>query len=406
MSSTTTAPNLINAIEGQIPPDTVRALASRLGEDRERTAVAVSTGIPSVLAALSDVVLSETGADYLKEIIDEKREHVGPPVEGSQVLLDATSGNDQGHEATLLDDELGQRAWSISDAVAQSSGIRRESAHRLLGGMASVAVNAVAESAGNLSAGGLRSFLNAQRRDWMNRLPRSIASAFETPPGALAVAPAPLGVDEPRVFAPPAMRRTWILPILLALALFLFVPLIRGARRSAELPASNARGAAPAVEPADEPRRVADLRAAPARADTPAARDDMVSALAMFLSAPATEATTPRRFTMPSLGFEAGGVEPSSAGGETINQVSAVLQAHPSAAVRIESFTDNVGRPEDNLELSRRRSEVVKALLVEDGADATRIEVGGLGQQRPVARNDTEEGRRQNQRTDLVVTQR
>jgi OOP family OmpA-OmpF porin len=48
----------------------------------------------------------------------------------------------------------------------------------------------------------------------------------------------------------------------------------------------------------------------------------------------------------------------------------------------------------------------VKALLVDDGADASRIEVSGLGQSRPIASNATEEGRRLNRRTDLVVTQR
>jgi outer membrane protein OmpA-like peptidoglycan-associated protein len=426
MTSTTVAPDLISAIQRQIKPETVGAIASQLGEDRERTAAAVSAGIPSVLAALSDVVRSETGADYLKEIIDERREQATPAAEGGQVLLDATAGNDHVHEATLLDDELGQRSWTISDAVAQSSGIRRESAHRLLGGVASVAVNTVAESAGNLSAGGLRSFLNAQRRDWMNRLPRSIVSAFETPPGALTSAPAPHGAEEPPVFAPPSLHRTWILPVLLALAVLLFVPLIRGARRNSQRRDMGASGAAspvatsarpnalppPAppvaarIPPAAEPNPAANLRAVPARAETPAMRDEMVSALAVFLSAPPTEARTPQRFTLPSLGFEAGGVEPSSAGSETINQISAMLQAHPSAVVRLESFTDNVGRSEDNHDLSRRRSEAVKALLVEDGADATRIEVGGLGQQHPIANNATAEGRQQNQRTDLVVTQR
>ena len=132
----------------------------------------------------------------------------------------------------------------------------------------------------------------------------------------------------------------------------------------------------------------------------------MVSALAVYLAAPATEVRTPQRFTLPSLGFESGGTEPSSEGAETLNQIAALLQAHPSAAVRIESFTDNGGRPEDNLDLSRRRSEAVKALLVQDGADATRIDVSGQGQQRPIASNATDVGRRLNRRTDLVVTQR
>jgi len=415
MSSTTMVPDLMSVIHRQITPEAVRAIASRLGEDREQTAAAVSAGIPSVLTALSDVARSETGADYLKEIVDEKRDHRTPADDSTTVLLDATGGKGTAHGASLLDDELGQRSWTISDAVAESSGIRRESAHRLLGGVASVAVSAVAANAGDLSAGGLRSLLNSQRREWVSRMPHSIATAFETPPGSLAAATAPRAAHEPPVFEPPPRSRVWVLPALLALAAILFIPLVRGARRGAErvaVPRSPAvshplaaNSPAPALNPppANNP---AELRAAPPRPDTPIARDQMVSSLAVFLAAPATEVRTPQRFTLPSLGFESGAAEPSSEGAETLNQIAALLQAHPSAAVRIESFTDNVGRPEDNLDLSRRRSEEVKALLVEDGADATRIQVSGLGQQRPIASNATDVGRRLNRRTELVVTQR
>jgi outer membrane protein OmpA-like peptidoglycan-associated protein len=420
-------PDLMSVVSRQITPEAVRAIASQLGEDRERTAAAVSTGIPSALAALSDVARSETGADYLKEIVDEKRDHQTPEGGGGDELLGATRGNGHSHDATVLDDELGQRSWTISDAVAQSSGIGRESAHRLLGGVASVALSAVAGSAGNLSAGGLRSLLNSQRRDWMNRLPRSIVSAFETPAATPVAAAAQREAATAPMFEPVPKRRVWLVPALLALALLLLIPMIRGARRGAERTREAvAAHSAPAqvtpprpniatppappvaapVPPEATPNQPANLRAAPPSAETPASREEMVSALAVFLSAPATEAATPRRFTLPTLGFESGAAEPSSPGTETLNQIASLLQAHPSAVVRVESYTDNVGRPEDNLDLSRRRSESVKALLVEEGADGSRIEVAGLGQQHPIAANDTEEGRRMNRRTELVVTQR
>jgi len=411
MSSTTMVPDLMSVIHRQITPEAVRAIASRLGEDRERTAAAVSTGIPSVLTALSDVARSETGADYLKEIVDEKRSHQSPTDGSAAALLDATAHNGDARGASLLDDELGQRSWTISDAVAEQSGIRRESAHRLLGGVASVAVGAVAATAGNLSAGGLRSLLNSQRREWVSRLPQPIASAFETPPGALAAAPAPRGAQEPPVYEPPPRSRLWVLPVLLALAAILFIPLVRGARRGphhvvASNPPAVSNPIATTTHPIPPSNPAADLRAAPPTPDTPAGRDQMVSSLAVYLAAPATEVRTPQRFTLPPLGFESGAAEPSSEGAETLNQISALLQAHPSARIRIESFTDNAGRPEDNLDLSRRRSESVKALLVQDGADATRIDVSGLGQQRPIASNATDVGRRLNRRTDIVVTQR
>ena len=71
--ATTVTPDLMSVIYKQITPETIRAIASQLGEDGERTASAVSAGVPSVLTALSDVTRSDTGAGHLKEIIDEKR---------------------------------------------------------------------------------------------------------------------------------------------------------------------------------------------------------------------------------------------------------------------------------------------------------------------------------------------
>ena len=403
--ATTVTPDLMSVIYKQITPETIRAIASQLGEDGERTASAVSAGVPSVLTALSDVTRSDTGAGHLKELIEEKR---GQGVEGAAALLNVTGANGHGgHELSLLDDELGQRSWAISDAVASTSGIRRESAHKLLGGVTSLAVLAVAKSAGNLSPGGLRSLFNAQRAEWLKRLPTSMASAFDP-----AAASRPVVVTEPaRIVTGTAIRelerpkRSWLLPALLAAALLLFIPLLRGARHRV-VPVRDVvvqTLPAPAVRPTVPVAPRAALPMAPAP-EAFAARGAPLTDLAAFLAG--SEGTTPRRFALPPLGFDTGAVEPGADAAPTIKQVADLLSAHSSATIRVESFTDNVGTAEDNLDLSRRRSESVKALLVDDGADAARIEVSGLGQSRPIASNATEEGRRLNRRTDLVVTQR
>jgi outer membrane protein OmpA-like peptidoglycan-associated protein len=89
-----------------------------------------------------------------------------------------------------------------------------------------------------------------------------------------------------------------------------------------------------------------------------------------------------------------------------VNDVAAILLAYPTAGVRIESYTDNVGEAESNLALSLSRSEAVKSLLVAKGVDGARLTTAGLGSENPIASNDTEEGRAKNRRTDIVVTSR
>jgi len=67
-------------------------------------------------------------------------------------------------------------------------------------------------------------------------------------------------------------------------------------------------------------------------------------------------------------------------------------------AIRIEGFTDNQtirsGRFPSNWELSATRASVLVRMLVMDGIEPARLAAVGYGEHQPVARNDTDEGRR------------
>ncbi len=71
--------------------------------------------------------------------------------------------------------------------------------------------------------------------------------------------------------------------------------------------------------------------------------------------------------------------------------------------VRLAGHTDNIGQSEDNKDLSQRRAESVKRQLVEYGCDAEKIKAFGYGDTRPVASNETEEGRQQNRRVEITI---
>lgn len=81
-----------------------------------------------------------------------------------------------------------------------------------------------------------------------------------------------------------------------------------------------------------------------------------------------------------------------------LDDAIAKLKKFPGVRVTIVGHTDNVGTPESNLDLSKRRAESVKRYLVEGGVDGSRIETDGKGDTDPVADNATEEGRAQNRR--------
>lgn len=85
-----------------------------------------------------------------------------------------------------------------------------------------------------------------------------------------------------------------------------------------------------------------------------------------------------------------------------LQEIAAVLKAHPDWKLRVDGHTDGIGNDAANLELSKRRSAAVKAALVTGhGIDGSRLSTGGYGESRPQATNDTPEGRARNRRVEL-----
>lgn len=87
----------------------------------------------------------------------------------------------------------------------------------------------------------------------------------------------------------------------------------------------------------------------------------------------------------------------------TLEQVASVLLEYPKTAVVVQGHTDSTGREEHNQALSERRAAAVDNYLVSRGVDPARTTAVGHGESFPVASNDTEAGRRQNRRVDILL---
>jgi OOP family OmpA-OmpF porin len=71
--------------------------------------------------------------------------------------------------------------------------------------------------------------------------------------------------------------------------------------------------------------------------------------------------------------------------------------------IRINGHTDAVGSAENNMELSRKRAQAVMKYLVKKGVDSQNLSCAWYGYTRPIASNETEEGRRQNRRVEFQI---
>lgn len=82
------------------------------------------------------------------------------------------------------------------------------------------------------------------------------------------------------------------------------------------------------------------------------------------------------------------------------------LVDNPGLKVSIEGHTDNIGNEADNLILSKRRAKAVYNLLIELGIKTNRLSFKGYGESKPIANNDTEEGRSLNRRTEFIIVEK
>lgn len=88
----------------------------------------------------------------------------------------------------------------------------------------------------------------------------------------------------------------------------------------------------------------------------------------------------------------------------SLAKIAGILTVYKESHVLVEGHTDITGAAEYNLQLSRKRAENVKEFLVQQGLAEERMEAIGFGETKPVATNDTKEGRQKNRRVDLVIS--
>jgi len=101
------------------------------------------------------------------------------------------------------------------------------------------------------------------------------------------------------------------------------------------------------------------------------------------------------------VSFERGSASLTSESREPLLQLVQVLKAYPKFRIRIAGHTDNTGRAEVNLRISRQRAGSVADFLIDNNINPNQIISQGYGATRPIADNSTEAGRSANRRIDI-----
>ncbi len=109
------------------------------------------------------------------------------------------------------------------------------------------------------------------------------------------------------------------------------------------------------------------------------------------------------RVALYGITFDTDRADPRANSRATIEEIAKYLRSNPNVAVIVTGHTDSQGAFDHNVDLSRRRAAaVVTALARDHGIAAARLAPFGAGMAAPVAANDSDQGRAQNRRVEIV----
>ncbi|HLP21832.1 MAG TPA: OmpA family protein, partial [Chitinophagales bacterium] len=110
------------------------------------------------------------------------------------------------------------------------------------------------------------------------------------------------------------------------------------------------------------------------------------------------------KYAFENLEFETGKDIIRSSSFPSLNSLASLLVKKPNYGLKIEGHTDNVGSDEKNMILSQKRADAVKKYLTKKGVKADYLDTYGYGETKPIATNETPQGRQKNRRVEMTVT--
>lgn len=89
-----------------------------------------------------------------------------------------------------------------------------------------------------------------------------------------------------------------------------------------------------------------------------------------------------------------------------LDKVLSILKSNQDVSIELAGHTDNVGSQRYNLKLSKKRAEIAYNYLLEKGANKKQLSFVGYGKLKPLVKNDTEENRQKNRRTEIIIQEK
>jgi len=387
--------SLLDAVKGYLTPDVVRSASSLVGESESSTRQTLNGAIPSVLSGLTNMVSTRDGAGTLAGLVRDGG--YGSAVDNISSLFSGGSATSSmlNSGSQLLGKLFGNKGSSVSDLLARSGGVSSSSATSLLSlaGPLVMGVLGKRAAAQGLDASGLANSLLSEKGEIAAAAPSGLGQLLGTG-GPSVVTRVKEPVTEATSYATTRRdygepRRTglgrWLPLLLIALGALALLSFLRGRTPRANID------------------NVLSNITLPGGVNLSVPEGSINYNLARFLG-DASATDVPKTFAFDHLNFVSGSTQLTPDSVKTVNDLAQVLKAYPHAQVQLVGHTDNTGSPGANQTLSQGRADAIKGILTNQGISGDRISTNGYGQDRPIASNDSEDGRARNRRIELIVT--
>ena len=387
--------SLLDSIRAYLTPDLISGASSAVREPESATRTALNSSVPSVLAGLTHLSSSPEGVSKLGNLVRDGA--FAPVADNASTLFGGgtPTTNMMSAGQQLLGNIFGENSSSVTEMLARNSGIRSSSASSLMGMTAPLVLGVIGKYASSqgLNASGIASLLRGQKESIFGALPAGmsqligVAGPRVVPPStnnyrdtSTAVSDVPKQTYSAAPTVPSAGgSKKWLWIALIALAALLLWMFARG------------RG----------PNGSLTRLSLPNGTSISVPEGSLNYNLASYLGSQAQD--VPRTFVFDHLNFQTASTELTPDSVQSVGDLTAILKAYPNAHVTLTGHTDNTGDVDANQRLSVDRANAVKAMLVSGGVSSDRISTAGYGQSRPIAGNDTDEGRTRNRRIELTV---
>ena len=285
--------------------------------------------------------------------------------------------------SNLVSGLLGDKVGTVASVIGNFAGIQASSAIKLLSIAAPLLFGLLGKhvTSGGLTASSLPGLLSSHRDAIMQAAPPGLASALGLGSNANLCGAAPAPAVRPAAFEEQKKGFPiwgWLLPLIALIAGFI------GWRSCS----------------ANKPQ-LASITL-PCGTVLSVEQGTFNYNLANFMLK-GSDSELPKDFVFDHLNFDSATTRLTPESNPTVTDLIAIMKCYPNMQVELDGHTDSTGDAEANKKLSMDRANVIRDMLVQGGVDTARITTQGFGADKPIASNDTEDGKAKNRRTELVV---